>query len=259
MILNVGCKSTVECQGTVPLVLILSPQSGAAQQVASSQVTIEPFAPYREYIDPFGNLCQRTVLEAGQTVITTLATVEVPDVIDVAPGAPFTAVQDLPDEVLPYLLPSRYCQADVFLKLATSIVKGALPGYDQAEAIRAWIQRKLKYKYGVSDASTSAVETEWKRKGVCRDFAHLGIALCRSLRIPARMVYGYLHELQPMDLHAWYEAYVGGRWYTFDATQKQPKGNRVVVAYGRDAADTAQMSNYGPMQVVEQHAWVNPA
>ena len=82
--------------------------------------------------------------------------------------------------------------------------------------------------------------------GVCRDFAHVGIALCRSLQIPARMVVGYLHALDPMDLHAWFEAFVGGRWYTFDATQKKPRGGRIVLAYGRDAADVAFISDYGP-------------
>jgi transglutaminase-like putative cysteine protease len=117
----------------------------------------------------------------------------------------------------------------------------------------------VKYKYGTSDASTSAVDTAKKRVGVCRDFSHLGIALCRALRIPARMVVGYLHELDPMDLHAWFEAYVGGRWYTFDATQKTPKGNRIVVAYGRDAGDVAQLTEYGPLKTTAMSVWVQPA
>jgi transglutaminase-like putative cysteine protease len=99
----------------------------------------------------------------------------------------------------------------------------------------------LRYKYGVSNASTSAIDTAKKRAGVCRDFSHLGIALCRALRIPARMVVGYLRLLGPMDLHAWFEAFVGGRWYTFDSTQKRPRGNRIVIAYGCDAADVAQL------------------
>ena len=107
---------------------------------------------------------------------------------------------------------------------AVEITDGALPGYPQVEAIRAWIEREITYEYGTSSASTSAVETLQTRHGVCRDFAHLGIALCRCLDIPARMVVGYLHELDPMDLHAWFEAYVGGRWFTFDATQTAPQG-----------------------------------
>ena len=92
------------------------------------------------------------------------------------------------------------------------------------------------------------MDTAKRRAGVCRDFAHLGIALCRALRIPARMVVGYLYQLEPMDLHAWFEAFVGGRWYTFDATQKRPRGNRIIIGFGRDAADVAQLSEYGPLK-----------
>jgi transglutaminase-like putative cysteine protease len=185
--------------------------------------------------------------------------VQVEDFIDVHPDAPFTLVQDLPDDVLPYLLPSRYCQSDMLLDLATKIAGKAQPGYAQVAAIRDWIHSSIKYKYGSSGPSTSAVDTAKSRKGVCRDFSHLGIAFCRALRIPARMVSGYLYQLDPMDLHAWFEAFVGGRWYTFDATQEEARGNRIVVAYGRDAADIAQMSEYGTLKVTEMKAYVNAA
>ena len=121
----------------------------------------------------------------------------------------------------------------------------ARPGYAQAEKIRAWIHQHLAYRYGVSSATTDALDTLAHGAGVCRDFAHVGIALCRSLQIPARMVVGYLHGLEPMDLHAWFEAFVGGRWYTFDATQATPRGGRIVLAYGHDAADVAFISDYG--------------
>jgi transglutaminase-like putative cysteine protease len=109
----------------------------------------------------------------------------------------------------------------------------------------------------VSNASTSAFETARKRKGVCRDFAHLGISLCRVLRIPARMVVGYLHLLDPMDLHAWFEAFIGRRWYTFDATAKNPRGNRILIGYGRDAADVAQLSEYGQIKTAAMSIWSN--
>ncbi len=259
MILNIGCNITVEAQGLVPLSLILQPQSGAGQEVTASTVTITPPVYVRDFTDSFGNLCQRTILSQGTTTITFMGTVTVSDVMDIAPGAPLTPVQDLPDEALPYLLPSRYCQSDLFMDTAASYTGGAKPGYDQAEAIRRWIHTNIRYQYGVSNGSTSAVDTEKARAGVCRDFAHLGITVCRALGIPARMVFGYLHQLDPMDLHAWFEAFVGGRWFTFDATQENPRGNRVVIGYGRDAADTAQMSEYGPMTVSAQSVWVNPA
>jgi len=133
------------------------------------------------------------------------------------------------------------------------------PGYPQVAAIEQWLRDEMKYVSGSSNASTSAVDTAKARTGVCRDYAHLGIALARSLNIPARMVVGYLHNLEPMDLHAWFEAYVGDRWYTFDATQAEPRGGRVVLAYGRDAADVAFISNYGPLETVAMRVWVEIA
>jgi transglutaminase-like putative cysteine protease len=168
-------------------------------------------------------------------------------------------IQDLPPDVLHFLLPSRYCQSDQLTKLAQQIVGEAAPGYDQIEAIRAWIQQNIRYQYGVSSSSTTALETLEQRAGVCRDFVHLGMALCRSLDIPARMVVGYLYQLEPMDLHAWFEAFVGGRWYAFDATQAKPAGGRIAVAYGRDAADVAFATQFGPAQLTDMRVWVEQA
>ena len=259
MILNAGCIINVDAAADSAVVLMLLPQTGLGQNVKTSRLSVEPAVTLREFQDAFGNFVQRTVLHSGHSVITSTCTVETPDEIAVHPDAEFTLIQKLPDETLQYLLPSRYCEADRLLKMATSITKGITPGYPQVEAIRSWIYRKLRYKYGVSNASTSALETARKRAGVCRDFAHLGIALCRALRIPARMVVGYLHLLDPMDLHAWFEAFLGRRWYTFDPTQKPPRGNRIVIAYGRDAADVAQLSEYGPLKIQSMSAWVDPA
>ena len=163
-----------------------------------------------------------------------------------SPGAPFHQVQNLPDEVLTYLLPSRYCESDQFTDLGWDLVDGVEPGYDQVARIVEWIRSSVRFNPDSSNFQMSAVEVNRQREGVCRELAHLGIALSRSLCIPARIVVGYLHELTPMDFHAWFEAYVGGRWYTFDATQAAPRGGRVAVAYGRDAADVAIFNQFGP-------------
>ncbi|TLD69704.1 transglutaminase family protein [Phragmitibacter flavus] len=259
MILNAGCKIELTAMSTAPLVLMLRPLSGGAQQVNASFVQVEPPTSLRDYTDTFGNSCQRLILEAGPSTITATCTVAVADMIDADPQAGLMLVSGLPDEVLQYLLPSRYCPSDMMLADAQKIVGQALPGYGQVDAINQWIKRKVRYKYGVSNASTTALETLKKRKGVCRDFAHLGISLCRSLGMPARMVSGFLYELDPMDLHAWFEVYVGGRWFTIDPTQKEPRGNRIVLAYGRDAADIAFLSEYGPIQMGSLQAWVNLA
>jgi transglutaminase-like putative cysteine protease len=256
MHLEVGCELTFDSTAPTPLVLMLRPRSGYGQWVAQEQYALAPMVPAVESVDGYGNLCQRLVAPAGRFVVTASAEVEAADAIDVHPDAPFTPVQDVPDGVLPFLLPSRYCQSDVLHERAQRIVEGVVPGYPQVEEIRLWIHTAIDYRHGASDASTSAVDTLDQRVGVCRDFAHLGIGLCRSLSIPARMVVGYLHRLEPMDLHAWFEAFVGGRWYTFDATQAQPRGGRVVLAYGRDAADVALATAFGPARLTTLRVWV---
>jgi len=184
---------------------------------------------------------------AGVFKIHTVAEVETADAMDVCPGAPFMNVQDLPEEVLGFLVPSRYCESDRLGNEARRIVQGASLGYDQVMKITGWIQENLPYAPGSSDIPLSASEVLSQRHGVCRDLAHLGIALCRSISIPTRMVVGYLVGLEPMDLHAWFEAYVGGRWYTFDASQKELTGGRIAIAYGRDAADVAIFHQFGPL------------
>jgi transglutaminase-like putative cysteine protease len=184
---------------------------------------------------------------------------ETTDSIEVNNEAPFVTVDRLPNDVLQFLLPSRYCQSDQMSDLVGQVVGDLTPGYAQVEAIRHWIYTHVEYCYGTSNVSTAALEVSQTRVGVCRDFAHLGIALCRALNIPARMVVGYLYNLKPMDLHAWFEAFVGDRWYMFDATQPTPKGNRIVLAYGQDATDVALATQFGRPDLIDMQVWVNPA
>ena len=257
MKLRTGCELTVDAAEDCPTVAMLRPRSGQAQWLSSETYLFEPWVRTTEYVDGFGNLCQRMLIPKGTMHIRVEAIVETEDLIAIEPGLPQTPVAALPDDTMQFLLPSRYCPSDTLEAQAAEIVAGHLPGYAQVEAIRAWIERHIEYRYGSSNASTDATETLTNRAGVCRDYAHVGISLCRSLKIPARMVVGYLHRLDPMDLHAWFEAFVGGRWYTFDATQSEPRGGRVVLAYGRDAADVAFLSNYGPLQTREMRVWVD--
>jgi transglutaminase-like putative cysteine protease len=256
MLLHVQTFLTVECPHACPVVAMLRPRSGAAQWVVSERYDIQPWARPREYEDPYGNVCQRFTVPPGRTSFNVQADVEVDPELAVAPDAPYTPIDLLPDDVLVYLLQSRYCPSDKLETQAREIVAGVAPGYAQVDAIRRWIYDNHEYRYGVSDENSDAIDTMRDKAGVCRDFAHIGVALCRSLRIPARMVVGYLYQLDPMDLHAWFEAFVGGRWYTFDATQTAPRGGRVVLAFGRDAADVAFLSNYADMQVVDMQVSV---
>jgi transglutaminase-like putative cysteine protease len=246
MWLHTSCELTFDITVSTPFVLMLRPRSGAQQWVAREEYRLEPAVPVFEFTDGYGNLCQRLIAPPGSFAVRTAAEVQTADWVDQAPGAPFIEVQNLPDMELGYLLPSRYCESDRFNQMATEITAGYLPGYDQVAAIVAWLRNVIRYAPGSSDIAVSAVEVNSRQWGVCRDLAHLGIALSRSLSIPARMVVGYLHGLDPMDLHAWFEAYVGGRWYTFDATQPELEGGYVAIGYGRDAADVAVYSQFGP-------------
>lgn len=257
MKLQISCQLDYEAFFNTPLVLMLRPRSGAGQWIIKEEYILEPSVPIIEYTDIYGNLCQRLVTPEGKFTVFTSAIVQTTEEIDTAPGAEFVLIENLPDDTLIYLLPSRYCEADQMAPLAFQIVGNAIPGYDQVAAICQWIHANLRYQYGHSTVSTSAKDTAFSKIGVCRDFSHLGIALCRSLSIPARMVVGYLHELEPMDLHAWFEAFIGGRWYTFDATQAVPKGNRVVLAYGRDAADVALATQFGNIRLLDMKVLVS--
>ena len=246
MRLRTRCQMKFDISIPTPFILMLRLRSGAQQWVAKEEYRLEPNIPVFEFADGFGNLSQRLVTPPGPFSIYTSAETETAEQMDSAPGAPFTDIASLPQDVLGYLLPSRYCESDRFCDMATDIVAGQLPGYDQVKAIENWLKANILYAPGTSDVPVSAVEVHQRQSGVCRDLAHLGIALCRSISIPARLVVGYLHNLQPMDMHAWFEAYVGGRWYTFDATQANLPGGYVVVGYGRDATDVAVYNQFGP-------------
>jgi transglutaminase-like putative cysteine protease len=259
MILDASCEISFEADAAIPLILMLRPRSGYAQWVMREEYALEPHSTVIEYTDGFGNLCQRVVMGPGKFTIRCSCSAHTADAIDVDPSAGFVLAQNIPEPALQFLLPSRYCQSDMLSGLASSIA-GHLPGgYPQGEAIRLWLHDNLKYQYGTSNASTSALDTAQTKTGVCRDYAHLGIALCRSLNIPARMVVGYLHGLDPMDLHAWFEAFVGGRWYVFDGTQKEPRGNRIAIAFGRDAADVALVTQFGALKMTSMKVQVNQA
>lgn len=246
MWLRTTCDICFEIGMPTPFILMLRPRSGANQWIAREVYTLNPIVPALEYTDHYGNLCQRLIAPPGVFSIHTNADILTSEQIDIAPGAPFDAVQMLPDSVLTYLLPSRYCESDRFILLAQEIVMGLTPGYDQVDALNQWLRNTIRFNPDAAEFQLSAVEVNQAGQGVCRDLAHLGIALCRALCIPARMVVGYLHGLRPMDFHAWFEAYVGGRWYTFDPTQPEPRGGRVIVAYGHDAADVAIFTQFGP-------------
>jgi len=224
---------------------MLRPRSSDRQWIGREEYLMSEGAQVQEFTDPFGNLSQRVISPAGAFWIKTSVEAETPDNSDVTPGAPFVEVQHLPTDVLQYLLPSRYCESDRFSQLAAEVTTQCTAGYDQCAAIVDYVQSTTRYAPGEPGGIISACEVNQNESGVCRDLAHLSIALCRALSIPARLVVGYLQGLEPMDQHAWFEAFVGGRWYTFDPTQSDLRGGRIVIACGRDAADVALYTQFG--------------
>jgi len=246
MWIRTTCNLDFQFSDSTPLILMLRPRSGLKQWISREAYTLSPNVPVEEHTDIFGNLCQRLVAPAGMFSIHTSADVKTTDTVDKTPGDFFVEIQNLPDAVLLYLRPSRYCESDRFGNLAREIVGDAQLGYDQVYRISEWIRNSIQYTPGSSAYSLSAVEVNLQGNGVCRDLAHLGIALCRSISIPARLVVGFLYGLVPMDMHAWFEVYVGGRWYTFDPTDEALRGGRLAVAYGRDAADVSIYHQFGP-------------
>ncbi|MSP27257.1 MAG: transglutaminase family protein [Methylococcales bacterium] len=245
MKLKVSCDLHFESVESSFLILMLRPFRGQQQAINNEVYLIEPVIPLIETTDSFGNSCQHLMTAVGDMFINTSAEVVVAEHIEVGFGACFVAIQHLPYDVLPFLLPSRYCESDRFGDLAREITTDTLLGYNQVSKINDWVRASISYTPGSSEFPLSATEIYHLGYGVCRDLAQVAIALCRSISIPARLVVGYLYNLQPMDLHAWFEAYVGGCWYTFNPTQQDPKGGRVIIAFGRDAADVSIFHQFG--------------
>ncbi len=239
------------------MVFMLRPRSDDVQWVRKERYQLEPTPRLRETTDSFGNLCQRLVAPVGRFEVRTEAEVLVSAPQRPDPHAGYVPVAELPDECLIYLLPSRYCESDRFTEMAHSVVADCAPGFAQVAAITAWVRENISNEPLSSPYPVSAVEVNARRKGVCRDLAQMTISLCRAICIPARMVVGYLHELQPMDIHAWVEAYVGGRWCTFDPAVPQDSAARIAIARGRDATDVAIYNQYGPLLLPDaMHVWV---
>ncbi|MCF0053059.1 transglutaminase family protein [Dyadobacter sp. LJ53] len=247
---------TYDVYAPTTVTTMLRPRRQEGQSIIQEGFNIEPSVPFSEYTDIYGNPCQRTILPVGKVTITTEVQAQVSVTKPIPTPTPtFMLVGDLPDEVMHYILPSRYCESDLheINMLVMNIAGNLTPGYEQVEAIRTWIHQNVKYQYGVTDSSTTALDVARNRIGVCRDFTHLAIALCRNLCIPARMTVGYLDRLKVMDLHAWFDVYIGGEWYTFDAVQEKTGGYRIEIAHGRDAADVAMVTQYGNATLQSLH------
>jgi len=215
-------------------------------------VQTDPQVSINEYTDSFGNLCSRFVAPAGPLRLFSSASIEDSGELDaVNPQAGQAPVQNLPPEVLRFLLASRYCEVDRFSDTAQFLFGNTQPGWQRVQAVCSWVHQNVTFGYHLARPTKTALDVHTERGGVCRDFQHLAITFCRCLGIPARYATGYLGDIgvppdnAPMDFAAWFEAYLGDRWWTFDARHNARRIGRVLLATGRDAADVAITTSFG--------------
>jgi transglutaminase-like putative cysteine protease len=254
MLIRVGFDIAYSCPQPVATVLKLGIERDRARDLLKPDTIIaEPHVPMREFTDSFGNRCTRLISPAGVMRLKTSTIVRdsgAPDIV--APDAREVPVQELPDEALRYLVNSRYCEVDKLGSFAWARFGGIKPGWTRVQAIFEFVHNHLEFGYPHARPTRTAAEGLEERLGVCRDFTHLSIALCRAMNIPARYCNGYLGDIgvppdpAPMDFNAWTEVFLDGRWYTFDGRHNMPRIGRIVVARGLDAADIPMVHTFGP-------------
>jgi transglutaminase-like putative cysteine protease len=263
--IKVGYELVYRCPQPTPMIVTLSIHfSRASDLLEPDHLRLSPSVPVRAYRDSFGNWCSRIVAPAGEFRLSCDAVVcddGRPD--PVMPALAQHPVESLPDEALLFLLGSRYCETDLLSGTAWRLFGNGPTGWQRVQAICDFVHRHIEFGYGTSSATKTAFQVYQDRKGVCRDFAHLAVTLCRCLNIPARYCTGYLGDMgtpppyAPMDFAAWFEAYLGDDWHTFDARNNTPRIGRVLIARGRDAADVALTTSFGPSELTSFEVWTD--
>jgi transglutaminase-like putative cysteine protease len=254
MKIKVGHELVYECPRPTPMLLMLNIHyTRASDIVVPDHLVTRPAVPITAYRDLFGNWCSRIVAPAGTTTITTTAVLRDSGVPDpVVPDAVQHAVEELPEEAILFLLPSRYCETELLNETAWKLFGNTKPGWARVQAICDFVHNHIAFDYQQARATRTAYEAYREGVGVCRDYAHLAVTLCRCMNIPARYCTGYLGDIgMPppygvMDFAGWFEAYLSGHWYTFDARNNMPRIGRVLIARGRDAVDVAISTTFGP-------------
>jgi transglutaminase-like putative cysteine protease len=259
---RVGCEFRYTAEVETAAVFQVQASGAAPVTVLRHRWETLPHADRHGYTDLYGNDCQRLCLPVGDTTLRYDAVVTVPDATEVVDldAAEVPAAQ-LPDDVLVYTLPSRYCLPDLLGDEAWRLFGGEKPGYRRVQAINDHVHGHLQFGYGSSTPTTTAAEAYAAGSGVCRDFAHVAISFCRALSIPARYVFGYLPDMdvppapEPMDFAAWMEVYLDGQWWTFDPRNNAPRKGRVLIGRGRDAVDVAMVTTYGGPVLQSMQVW----
>ncbi|MFO1156365.1 MAG: transglutaminase family protein [Rhodospirillales bacterium] len=263
--IRLGYELIYDCPQPTPMILTLNIHySRVADMIGPDHIITDPSLPISGYRDGFGNWCSRMVAPQGRIRLYTDTVVRdsgKPDTV--VPDAVQHQVQDLPQETLVYLLGSRYCETDRLSEPAWSLFGTTPLGWARVQAVCDFVHRHIAFGYEHARATKTAAEVFHEGKGVCRDYAHLAIAFCRCLNIPARYCTGYLGDIgvpasaEPMDFSAWFEVFLGGHWYIFDARNNVPRIGRVLIARGRDASDVAISSTFGPNTLASFKVWTD--
>ena len=263
MQLRTGYEIIYSFPQPTPIILLVSiHDSRASDLIVTDQLTTEPALPVTSYWDYFDNRCQRILAPAGRLRLTADAVIrDCGDPDEVVPDAWQDEVQNLPDDTLLFLRGSRYCETDLLSQAAWQLFTATAPGYPRVQAICDYVHNHIVFDYQNARATRTAAEAFHERTGVCRDYAHLAIAFCRAMNIPARYCTGYLGDVGTPppyavgDFAAWFEAWIGGRWHIFDPRNNVPRMSRVLMARGRDACDVAIATTFGPNTLESFRVW----
>jgi len=265
MKISVGYEMIYEFPQPTPMIVVMGVHfTRASDIITPDYLMTSPSVPVAPYRDSFGNWCSRIVAPEGRIRLFANGVVRdsgMPDVV--VPSAAQHCVEDLPADTIVYLLGSRYCETDRLSEIAWKMFEATPPGWARVQAICDFVHNHIEFGYEHARATMSAFEVYNEGKGVCRDYAHLAIALCRCMNIPARYCTGYLGDIgMPLpwaagDFAGWFEAYLGGHWYTFDARNNIPRIGRVLIAQGRDASDVPITQTFGPNKLVSFKVWTD--
>lgn len=265
MQIRVGYELVYACPQPTPMILTLHiHHTRVADIVVPDHLITTPAVPVTAYRDGFGNWCSRIIAPKGELKLTANAVIRdsgQPDAV--APWAHQHPVQELPEETLVYLLGSRYCETDLLVQTAWERFGHGATGWGRVQAICDFVHQHVRFGYEHARPTKTAWQTLQEGTGVCRDYAHLAIAFCRCMNIPARYCTGYLGDIGtpppygPMDFAGWFEAYLGGQWYTFDPRNNVPRIGRVLIARGRDATDAAISNTFGPNTLKQFTVWTD--
>lgn len=264
MLIRFGYEIDVECTAPVPMLLALSTHSELdGRLIGEDVVRASQDCGGRSYLDRFGNRITRIVAPVGSTKLWSDCVVDLDGSPDAQmPSARQHAISDLPDEVLSYLMASRYCDSDNLITQAWSLFGNTSEGWERVQAITQFVNQHVTFGYQFGRANKTASEVFREKTGVCRDFAHLSISLCRAMNIPARYASGYLGDIGVPysgagDFCAWFEVYLDGRWFTFDARYNTPRIGRIIMVRGADAADVAMITSFGGYELKYFRVWTN--